>query len=442
MTGSVPQARLDEPVVVGVVGLGYVGLPLACAFARTVACIGFDISRERIAQLREGHDRTRETLASDLRAPLLRLTDDPAALHDANFIIVAVPTPVDSHKKPDLGALGLACDTVGRHMARGSVVVFESTVYPGVTEDFCVPALEKASGLTFGTDFAVGYSPERINPGDAEHTIDKVVKVVAGCTPDVTARMAQVYGLVVKAGIHCAPSIKTAEAAKVIENTQRDLNIALMNELAMIFDRAGISTKAVLEAAATKWNFVSFRPGLVGGHCIGVDPYYLTYKAEELGYHSQVILSGRRINDSMGIYVAQQTVKAMIRAGKVIDSARVLVLGVAFKANVRDMRNTRVADVVAELRSYGIAVDVADPLVDPDEVERELNLTLVADPFARRHAYDAVIVAVGHDAFKARSLDDLVGLLRKERGRGVLVDVGGVVTREAAESCGVSYWSL
>ena len=431
-----------RPVVVGVVGLGYVGLPLACAFARSVPCIGFDISHERIAQLREGHDRTREVPASDLRAPLLRLTDDPAALHEATFIIVAVPTPVDSHKKPDLGALGLACETVGRHMARGTTVVFESTVYPGVTEDFCVPALAMASRLTFGSDFTVGYSPERINPGDAEHTIDKVVKVVAGCTPQVTADMARVYGLVVKAGIHCAPDIKTAEAAKVIENTQRDLNIALMNELAIIFDRAGISTKAVLEAAATKWNFLSFRPGLVGGHCIGVDPYYLTYKAEELGYHSQVILSGRRINDSMGIYVAQQTVKAMIRAGKVIDNARVLVLGVAFKANVSDMRNTRVADVVGELRSYGIAVEVCDPLVDPHEAEREMNVTLVPDPFARRHAYDAVIVAVAHDAFKARSAEEFVGLLREEHGRGVLVDVCGIVTRDVAESLGVSYWSL
>jgi UDP-N-acetyl-D-galactosamine dehydrogenase len=442
MIASVRDMPLEAPVVVGVVGLGYVGLPLACAFARTVPCIGFDISHERIAQLRNGHDRTRETLAADLRAPLLQLTDDPAALRDANVIIVAVPTPVDSHKKPDLGALGLACETVGRHMTRGAMVIFESTVYPGVTEDFCVPALERASRLTLGSDFTVGYSPERINPGDSEHTIDKVVKVVAGSTPEVTARMAQVYGLVVKAGIHCAPNIKTAEAAKVIENTQRDLNIALMNELAIIFDRAGISTKAVLEAAATKWNFLSFRPGLVGGHCIGVDPYYLTYKAEELGYHSQVILSGRRINDSMGIYVAQQTVKAMIRAGKVIDNARVLVLGVAFKANVPDMRNTRVADVVSELRSYGIAVDVSDPLVDPEEAERELNLTLVADPFARRHAYDAVILAVGHDRFKARPAEELVGLLREERGRGVLVDVGGVMTRDVAESLGVSYWSL
>jgi len=442
MSAPAANTRLDQPVVIGVVGLGYVGLPLACAFARTVPCIGFDISRERIEQLRDGFDRTRETLASDLRAPLLRLTDDPAALHDANVIIVAVPTPVDSHKKPDLGALGLACETVGRHMARGTLVVFESTVYPGVTEEFCVPALERASRLAFGSDFTVGYSPERINPGDSEHTIDKVVKVVAGCTPDVTARMAQVYGLVVKAGIHCAPTIKTAEAAKVIENTQRDLNIALMNELAIIFDRAGISTKAVLEAAATKWNFLPFRPGLVGGHCIGVDPYYLTYKAEELGYHSQVILSGRRINDSMGMYVAQQTVKAMIRAGKVIDNATVLVLGVAFKPNVPDMRNTRVADVVTELRSYGIAVDVSDPLVDPEEAKRELNVTLVADPFARRRAYDAVILAVGHDAFKARPAEELVGLLREGRGRGVLVDVGGVITRDAAEALGVSYWSL
>jgi UDP-N-acetyl-D-glucosamine/UDP-N-acetyl-D-galactosamine dehydrogenase len=429
-------------LVVGVVGLGYVGLPLACAFARAVPCIGFDISHERVEQLRRGMDRTRETLASDLRAPLLRLTDDPAALHEANFIIVAVPTPVDLHKKPDLQALGLACETVGRHMAPGTTVVFESTVYPGVTEEFCVPALENASGLKLGSDFTVGYSPERINPGDSEHTIDKVVKVVAGCTTDVTASMARVYGLVVKAGIYCARDIKTAEAAKVIENTQRDVNIALMNELAMIFDRAGISTRAVLEAAATKWNFLPFRPGLVGGHCIGVDPYYLTYKAEALGYHSQVILSGRRINDSMGLYVAQQTVKAMIRAGKVIQNASVLVLGVAFKPNVPDIRNTRVADVITELRSYGITVDVADPIVDADEVQREMDVTLVTDPFARRHAYDAVVIAVGHEAFRTRSAQDLIGVLREGYGGRVVVDVCGVLTRDVAESLGVAYWSL
>jgi UDP-N-acetyl-D-glucosamine/UDP-N-acetyl-D-galactosamine dehydrogenase len=432
----------DKSVVVGVVGLGYVGLPLACAFARSVPCVGFDISRARIEELRRGHDHTGETTEPELRASLLRLTDDPSALREANFLIVAVPTPVDSHKQPDLGPLVAACDTVGRHLSPGAVVVFESTVYPGVTEDVCVPRLEAASGMRCGRDFMVGYSPERINPGDAEHTLEKVVKVVAGCTPEVTDLMARVYGLVVKAGVHRAPTIQTAEAAKVIENTQRDLNIALMNELAIIFHRAGIDTQAVLEAAGTKWNFLSFRPGLVGGHCIGVDPYYLTHKAEALGYHPQVILSGRRINDGMGLYVAQQTVKLMIRAGKMVQTARVLVLGVAFKANVPDIRNTRVADVVAELGSYGITVDVADPIVDPEHVTRELNLTLIADPFARRHAYDAVVIAVGHDAFKERPAADFIALLRDGHGGRVLVDLGGVVGREEAESRAISDWRL
>ena len=432
----------DKAVTVGIVGLGYVGLPLACAFATSVPCIGFDISRARIDELRSGSDRTGETVASDLRLPLLRLTDDPAQLHEANVIIVAVPTPVDSHKKPDLGPLVSACDIVGKHMARGALVVFESTVYPGVTEDVCVPALERASGLSYRQDFMVGYSPERINPGDPEHTLQKVVKVVAGCTPEVTELMARVYGLVVKAGVHCAPSIRVAEAAKVIENTQRDVNIALMNELAIIFNRAGIETRAVLEAAETKWNFLPFRPGLVGGHCIGVDPYYLTYKAEELGYHPQMILSGRRINDSMGLYVAEQTVKLMIAAGKIVQNARVLVLGVAFKENVPDTRNTRVADLVAELRSYGVAVDVADPVVDPADAQRELKLALITDPFARPETYDAVVIAVAHDEFRARSVDEFIALLREGHGGRVLIDVRGVMARHAVEARGVSYWRL
>ena len=432
----------DTPVVIGVVGLGYVGLPLACAFARCVPCIGFDISRDRVEALRRGDDVTGATAGADLRAPLLRLTDDPALLREANFIIVAVPTPVDSSKKPNLDPLVAACDTVGRHLSRGALVVFESTVYPGVTEEICVPRLEEASGLRCGNDFTVGYSPERINPGDPEHSLEKVVKVVAGSTPDVTELMARVYGLVVKAGVHRAPSIKTAEAAKVIENTQRDVNIALMNELAMIFHRAGIDTRAVLEAAETKWNFVPFRPGLVGGHCIGVDPYYLTYRAEALGYHPQIILSGRRINDSMGVYVAEQTVKLMIRAGKIVQNARVLVLGLTFKENVRDIRNTRVADLIAELGRYGIVVDVFDPVVDPGEVAREMTIRLVADPFACPGPYDAVVIAVAHDAFKARAADDFVGLLRQGHGGRVLIDVRGLVPRQAAESRGLAYWCL
>ncbi|HUE84641.1 MAG TPA: nucleotide sugar dehydrogenase [Vicinamibacterales bacterium] len=432
----------ETPVVVGVVGLGYVGLPLACAFARCLPCIGFDISQDRVEALRRGHDATGAIAGDGLGAPLLRLTNDPALLREANFIIVAVPTPVDSSNKPNLGPLTAACDTVGRHLSRGALVVFESTVYPGVTEEICVPALEQASGLRCGHDFTVGYSPERINPGDPEHSLEKVVKVVAGSTPDVTALMARVYGLVVKAGVHRAPNIKTAEAAKVIENTQRDVNIALMNELAMIFHRAGIDTRAVLEAAETKWNFVPFRPGLVGGHCIGVDPYYLTYRAEALGYHPQVILSGRRINDSMGIYVAEQTVKLMIRAGKIVQDARVLVLGLTFKENVPDIRNTRVSDVIAELGRYGIAVDVFDPVVDAAEVAREMDVRLVSDPFMGAGHYDAVVIAVAHDAFTSRSADEFVALLREGHGGRVLVDVRGIIPRQAAESRGVAYWCL
>lgn len=426
---------------VAVVGLGYVGLPLACAFARHVPCIGFDISVERIRDLRAGHDRTREVAAVDLQAVGLDFTDEPARLREADVILVAVPTPVDSHKKPDLDPLVSACRTVGRHLSAGALVVFESTVYPGVTEEICVPLLEAESGLRCGSGFAVGYSPERINPGDQEHTIDKVVKVVAGLTPDVTDRMATIYGMVAKAGVHKAPSIKVAEAAKVIENTQRDLNIALMNELSMIFHRAGIDTHAVLEAAGTKWNFLPFRPGLVGGHCIGIDPYYLTYKAEHLGYQPQVILSGRRINDSMGVYVAERTVKLMIHAGLIVQNAKVLVLGLSFKPNVGDIRNTRVAEVIAELLSYGINVDVYDPLAERDAVAHELGVQMRSDPFPGDGRYDAVVLAVAHDTFRDRPLRHYAALMRNDH-TGVLVDVQGAVPHEEAEALGLAYWSL
>jgi UDP-N-acetyl-D-galactosamine dehydrogenase len=427
---------------IAVVGLGYVGLPLACAFGQVRRCIGFDISSERVAELLSGHDRTGEMKPQDLEAPTLEFTDDPRRLAGADFIVVAVPTPVDKNRRPDLGPLRGASATVGRHLSRGSVVVFESTVYPGATEEVCVPILEAESRLTCGVDFHVGYSPERINPGDPEHSLERVVKVVAGQTPDVTRRLADVYGLVVKAGVHAAPTIKTAEAAKVIENTQRDLNIALVNELAMIFHRMGIDTEAVLTAARTKWNFLPFRPGLVGGHCIGVDPYYLTFKAEELGYHPQVILSGRRINDQMGLYVAEQTVKLMIRAGKVVQNARVLVLGLSFKENVPDIRNTRVADLIAELRDYDVEVDAYDPRAAPAEVEAEMGLRMIEDPFRASERYDAAVVAVCHDEFRARPVADFVELLRSDNGGGVLIDVRGMLARSAVEAHGVAYWCL
>ena len=433
---------MRKPETIGIVGLGYVGLPLACAFGQWRRCIGFDISMERVDELRMGHDRTGEMKPQDLKAPGLEFTTDPAVLKVVDFVIVAVPTPVDRHRRPDLGPLRGASTTVGRNLKRGAIVVFESTVYPGATEEVCVPILERESGLRCGVDFYVGYSPERINPGDPEHSLERVVKIVAGQTPEVTQTLADVYGLVVKAGIHRAPTIKTAEAAKVIENTQRDLNIALVNELAMIFHRMDIDTAAVLAAARTKWNFLPFQPGLVGGHCIGVDPYYLTFKAEELGYHPQVILSGRRINDQMGVHVAEQTVKLMIRAGKVVHSACVLVLGLTFKENVPDIRNTRVADVIAELRDYDLKVDAYDPRATPSEVEDEMGFRMIDDPFTSTSRYDAVVLAVPHDEFRSRAVDDFVGLLRADHGAGVLVDVRGMLDRASVEARGVAYWRL
>ena len=432
----------EKVVTIAVVGLGYVGLPLACAFARVRRCIGFDISAARVRELQSGYDRTGEMKPDDLKTPDLEFTTNPAALAAADIVIVAVPTPVDAHRTPDLRPLRAASDTVGKHMGPGAIVVFESTVYPGATEEVCVPILERASGRRCGVDFHVGYSPERINPGDAEHSLERVVKVVAGQTPEITQCLAGLYGLVVKAGIHRAPTIKTAEAAKVIENTQRDLNIALVNELAMIFHRLGIDTDAVLAAANTKWNFLPFRPGLVGGHCIGVDPYYLTYKAEALGYHPEVILSGRRINDSMGVHVAEQTIKLVIRAGKVVQGARALVLGLTFKENVRDIRNTRVADLVNELAAYEMHVDAHDPRADPAEVERELRLRMVEDPFRALETYDAVVIAVPHDEYRARGVSEVLRLLRRDNGRAVVVDVRGMLSREAVESHGVAYWRL
>ncbi len=433
---------LRKVETIAVVGLGYVGLPLACAFGQHHRCVGFDISSERIDELRAGYDRTGEMKPQDLKAPGLDFTTDPAVLASADFIVVAVPTPVDEHRTPDLGPLRAASRSVGRYVSKGAVVVFESTVYPGATEEVCVPLLEKESHLRCGVDFHVAYSPERINPGDPEHSLERVVKVVAAQTPEVTERLAEVYALVVKAGIHRAPNIRTAEAAKVIENTQRDLNIALVNELAMIFHRMGIDTSAVLAAANTKWNFLAFRPGLVGGHCIGVDPYYLTFKAEELGYHPQVILSGRRINDQMGLYVAEQTVKLMIRAGKVVHNARVLVLGITFKENVADIRNTRVADIINELRDYDLQVDVYDPRAVTSEVEEKMRLRMIADPFTAEDRYDAVVIAVPHDEFRSRTVTQFVDLLRDDNGSGVLVDVRGMLDGEAVTRHKVAYWCL
>ena len=422
-----------------VVGLGYVGLPLAVALARHFSVIGFDISSERIAELRRGSDRTGEVDAAALAGSSLEFSCDGRDLARARLIIVAVPTPIDGHRNPDLTPVEKASATVGKHMPRGCVVVYESTVYPGVTEDICVPILERESGLRFGADFFAGYSPERINPGDKVHTVDRIVKVVSGSTPETLDLLARVYGAVVTAGVHRAPSITVAEAAKVIENTQRDLNIALMNELSLIFDRLGIDTLDVLEAAGTKWNFLPFRPGLVGWHCIGVDPYYLTYKAEEAGYHPEVILAGRRINDGMGKHVAQKAIKMLIAAGRKGGEARVGIFGLTFKENVPDLRNTRVVDIKAELDEFGVTVLVHDPLAEPAEARHEYDLELT--PLNGMRNLDAAILAVAHADYVQMGL---AGLRARFSGaeRAIVLDIKGLWSREEAEKSGFSYWRL
>ncbi len=439
MENDLVQDLVGGRTSLAVVGLGYVGLPLAVAFARKVPVIGFDVSEAKVQALREGTDPTGELSADDLASAPIEYTTNPGALRKASFVVVAVPTPIDRHKKPDLGPLRAATRSVGQNLTPGTVVVFESTVYPGVTEEVCVPVLEEESGLRCGRDFRVGYSPERINPGDREHTLERIVKVVAGQDPETLDVVARVYELVVEAGVHRAPSIRTAEAAKVIENTQRDLNIALMNELSIIFNRMGVETREVLRAAGTKWNFLPFTPGLVGGHCIGVDPYYLTYKAEELGYKPQVILAGRAINDGMGKYVAENVVKGLIRCGKVVQGSRVLVLGLTFKENVSDLRNSRVRDVIRELREYGVDVVAHDPLADPDEAQREMGLRPV-DPDEARPV-DGVVAAVSHAAYEGLTLERLAELYRPD-GRGVLADVRMRYDRAEAEALGLYYWSL
>jgi UDP-N-acetyl-D-galactosamine dehydrogenase len=382
-----------------VIGLGYVGLPLAVEFGKKRPVVGFDINARRVAELQSGQDHTLEVEPEELAAALdLRYTTDIEALRACNVFIVTVPTPIDEHKRPDLTPLVKASETIGKVLKRGDVVIYESTVYPGATEEDCVPVLEQASGLAFNVDFYAGYSPERINPGDKEHRVTTIRKVTSGSTPEVAALVDALYNEIITAGTHKAPSIKVAEAAKVIENTQRDVNIALINELALIFNRMGIDTEAVLQAAGSKWNFLPFRPGLVGGHCIGVDPYYLTHKAQAIGYHPEIILAGRRLNDGMGAYVVSQLVKAMTRRRIHVDGARVLVMGLTFKENCPDLRNTRVVDILQELREYNVSADVYDPWVDPAEAQHEYGITPVSEPQAG--AYDAVIVAVAHRQFR------------------------------------------
>lgn len=391
--------ELDD-IRVAVIGLGYVGLPLAVEFAKKLSVIGFDINARRVNELQVGRDGTLEISEAELRsAEFLELTSNPNALKAANVFIVTVPTPIDASKRPNLSPLMRASEAVGKALKRGDVVIYESTVYPGATEEDCVPVLELTSGLSFNKDFFVGYSPERINPGDEVHRLTSICKVTSGSTPEVADFVDALYRKIITAGTHKAPSIRVAEAAKVIENTQRDINIALINELALIFNRMKIDTQSVLEAAGTKWNFLHFRPGLVGGHCIGVDPYYLTHKAEQIGYHPEMILAGRRLNDGMGAHVAGQMVKELLRRRIEMIGARVLVLGLAFKENCPDIRNTRVVDVIAELQAYGVVVDVYDPWVDAQEARHEYDLSLVSKP--QHGIYDGIILAVGHEQFSA-----------------------------------------
>lgn len=426
------------PRKVSVIGLGYVGLPVAVAFGRHAPVIGFDINVLRLEELTAGYDRTGEVTAADLAAADVTYTNDYEVLAQADFHIVAVPTPVDDAHQPDLTPVEKASESVARALKRGDIVVYESTVYPGVTEEICVPILERLSGLRCGEDFTVGYSPERINPGDKEHTFTKIRKVVSGQDAATLEVVAAVYGAVVEAGVFKASSIKVAEAAKVIENTQRDLNIALMNELALLFEKMGIDTLDVLQAAGSKWNFLPFKPGLVGGHCIGVDPYYLTYKAEQLGYSPQVILAGRRINDGMGRFIAQRTIKEMIHAGVNILGSQVTVLGLTFKENCPDLRNSRVIDVIQELREFGIEVQVCDPQADVAEALEEYGISLV--PFVELKPADAVIVTVAHQQFTSLSIADYQSLLRSSPP--VLIDVKGVVNRDAALMAGMRFWRL
>ncbi|SCX77360.1 UDP-N-acetyl-D-galactosamine dehydrogenase [Lachnospiraceae bacterium XPB1003] len=421
------------------VGLGYVGMPIAVEFAkRGIKVIGYDLNKDKIELYKKGIDPTKEAGDDVIKDTTVEFTSDPEKLKEASFHIVAVPTPVNSDHTPDLRPVEGAARILGQHIAKGSVIVFESTVYPGVTEDVCVPIIEKESGLKCGVDFKIGYSPERINPGDKVHRLSTIKKIVSGMDEETLETVAGVYSIVVDAGVHKAESIKVAEAAKVIENSQRDINIAFMNELSIIFGKMGIDTLSVLEAAGTKWNFLPFRPGLVGGHCIGVDPYYLTYKAEELGYHSQVILSGRRINDSMGKYVAENCVKNLIAIEKPVKNAKVAILGFTFKENCPDTRNSKVFDIVEELREYGIEPVIADPQADKEEAKRLYGVTL--SDLSDVKDMDAVILAVAHSDFGSLTVKDMDGLFGK--GTRLLLDIKGMMDRKEYEKAGYRYWRL
>jgi UDP-N-acetyl-D-galactosamine dehydrogenase len=423
---------------IAVVGLGYVGLPLAVEFGTKYRTIGFDLSSEKIACYKKHYDPTGEVSTEDLKAAtLLEVSTDPTTLKQADFVVVAVPTPVDDAHQPDFSPLVGSSTSVGQNLKQGAIIVFESTVYPGATEDICIPIIEKESGKRWKQDFFVGYSPERINPGDKERTVTKIVKVVSGDTPETLEKVKEIYGCVITAGVYPASSIKVAEAAKVIENTQRDLNIALMNELAIIFDRMGINTLEVLQAAGTKWNFLPFRPGLVGGHCIGVDPYYLTHKAQKLGYHPEVILAGRRINDGMGKFVAEKTIKQMVLNGHPVKNMPIIVLGLTFKEDCPDLRNSRVIDVIQELESYGAKVFVHDPVAEANEAQHEYGVDLVAWEDLPKAA--AIVLAVGHREYKLKATGEILSKLEKG---GVISDVKSMLNPADFDGTGISLWQL
>jgi len=423
---------------IAVIGLGYVGLPLVVEFGKHLRTIGFDIAEYKVRACQEGRDPSRELSVAQMASARHAIyTADPALLGEADIIIVAVPTPVDDAHIPDFRPLIGASTSVGRHLKKGATVVYESTVYPGATEEVCIPVLERESGLKWKEGFFVGYSPERINPGDTEHTLTKILKIVSGDTPETLDKVARLYETIVEPGVHRASSIKVAEAAKVIENTQRDLNIALMNELAIIFDKLDIDSSEVLQAAGTKWNFLKFKPGLVGGHCIGVDPYYLTHKADMIGYHPQVILAGRRINDGMGKFIAEQTIKHMIAAGSIIKGAKVNVLGLTFKENCGDLRNSKVIDIIRELHSYGVEVLVTDPTADPEEAVHEYGVKLT--PFEELPRADAIVAAVAHREYTALSVEDLCRRLVKG---GAFIDVKAVYDPVALQAAGLKVWRL
>ncbi|MFC4025013.1 nucleotide sugar dehydrogenase [Oceanobacillus longus] len=424
---------------IAVIGLGYVGLPLAVEFAKKYDVVGYDLNNQKLNQYMSGVDVTSEVGDEMVKNTTMMFTDDESELKNCKFHIVAVPTPINSDKTPNLNPVIGASETVGRNLTKGSIVVYESTVYPGTTEEICIPILEKVSGLEYGVDFKVGYSPERINPGDKVNTLTKITKIVSGSDEESLKEISEVYASIIEAGVFEAESIKVAEAAKVIENSQRDINIAFMNELSMVFNKMDIDTKAVLEAAGTKWNFLNFTPGLVGGHCIGVDPYYFTYKAEQLGYHSQIILSGRKINDDMGKYIASNIIKKMIKAKQEIDGARVAIMGLTFKENVSDVRNTKVIDIINELEEYGVEVIVHDPLAEKDEVSNVFGITLSEREDLTN--LDAIVLAVPHKVFKEDYTIEMLDEMYKNDTK-VIIDIKSILNKKDYESKGYNYWSL